>query len=555
MFVDEISVSLSAWKWWDWVATFRREKYIPKWGPWGWDWWKWWDVYIVTNENLNTLSKYRNHKELKAKNWEHWATNCMHWADWENLIIEVPVWTLVKNEETWDLIADLDKKNIKFLLYKWWRWWYWNAHFTSSTRQAPRFAEIWDIPEKWEIRLELKLTADIWIIWVPSAWKSSLISNLTNVKPKIWDYPFTTLVPNLWVLEHKWKSLVLEDVPGLIPWASQWKWLWIEFLKHIERTKVLLHLLDVSRLDNIFQDYEDIRKELRLFSDDLDEKEEIIGLSKADLLDDEMLDFILKEFQNKYPDKKVFVISSASRKWVPELSDYLINFAREEITEEAEEENEIEELTVFDLRESVNPRAVEVEYLWNYLFRAKWERLEQIVRMTNFDNFEAIMRVYDVMDKMWVIKKVERELSKILKNNDWAKLSFFEESEDPRDFVEDDLDNKNEDSNIIDKSNESNDFDEFDEELIDENRFLEVEIWEESGDYDILEDDDEWETFNHNYEDNNLDSENKNQDYKVDEKHNEEEDNFDDLREEEEFMPRIMIWEKTIDLEKLRFKI
>lgn len=533
MFVDEVSVSLSAWKWWDWVATFRREKYIPKWGPWWGDWWNWWDVYIVTNENLNTLSKYRNHKALKARNWENGATNCMHGADWEDLIVEVPVWTLVKNEETWDLIADLDKKNLKFLLYKWWRWGYWNAHFTSSTRQAPRFAELWDIPEKWEIRLELKLTADIWIIWIPSAWKSSLISNLTNVKPKIWDYPFTTLVPNLWVLDHKWKSLVLEDVPGLIPWASQGKWLWIEFLKHIERTKVLLHLLDVSRLDSIFQDYEDIRKELKLFSPDLDKKEEIIALSKADLLDDEMLDFILKEFQSKYSDKKVFVISSASRKWVEELSDYLIEFAKQEET--VEEEKEVEEMTVFDLRENTNPRAVEVEYLWNFVFKAKWERLEQIVRMTNFDNFEAVMRVYDVMDKMWVIRKVERDLAKILEKSDWAKLSFFEDTSKPKikDFDEEDFDDFNDD------------FDDFDEENIDESRVEAVDISQEfeNWDFDELDEDkfEEEEIFE------TIDT--------LDDSDLEVEDDFSDLEEDEEFMPRIIIWERTIDLEKLRFKI
>lgn len=139
-----------------------------------------------------------------------------------------------------------------------------------------------------------------------SAWKSTLIWTVTNVKPKIWDYPFTTLTPNLWVLEHKWKTLVLEDVPGLIPWASEGKWLWIQFLRHIERTKVILHLLDMYRLDQVFKDYEDIRYELTTFSPELAIKEEIIVFSKADLLDKEMKDFIVSEFKKRFNKTKLW---------------------------------------------------------------------------------------------------------------------------------------------------------------------------------------------------------------------------------------------------------
>ena len=426
MFIDEVKLKLISWKWWDGIVSWRREKYIPKWWPWWWDWGKWWDVYIETDSNLNTLSDYRHKKVIKADSWESWWTNQMHWSDAQDLILRVPVWTIVKDADTWEVIADLDEENLRLLILKWWKWGFWNSHFCSSTRQAPAFAELWDEAQERNISLELKLVADIWIIWVPSAWKSSLISVITNVKPKIWDYPFTTLVPNLWVLEHKWKNLVLEDVPWLIPWAHEWKWLWINFLKHIERTWVLLHLLDLYKMDQIFQDYEDIRKELEYFSPELAKKEEIIWLSKADLLDSEMKKFILWEFKKRYPNKKVFIISSATWEWVEELKDYFIdNFAKQSEETDLKEKN-IKIISLFDDDSDKNARNTVLKYLWNYEFEATWNRIEQIVRMTDFSNPEAVSRVIDVLEKIWIMKKIESKLNKISEEEKLDNSSFFE---------------------------------------------------------------------------------------------------------------------------------
>ena len=426
MFIDEVKLKLISGKWWDGIVSWRREKYIPKWWPWWWDWGKWWDVYIETDSNLNTLSDYRHKKVIKADSWESWWTNQMHWSDAQDLILRVPVWTIVKDADTWEVIADLDEENLRLLILKWWKWGFWNSHFCSSTRQAPAFAELWDEAQEKNISLELKLVADIWIIWVPSAWKSSLISVITNVKPKIWDYPFTTLVPNLWVLEHKWKNLVLEDVPWLIPWAHEWKWLWINFLKHIERTWVLLHLLDLYKMDQIFQDYEDIRKELEYFSPELAKKEEIIWLSKADLLDSEMKKFILWEFKKRYPNKKVFIISSATWEWVEELKDYFIdNFAKQGEETDLKEKN-IKIISLFDDDSDKDARNTVLKYLWNYEFEATWNRIEQIVRMTDFSNPEAVSRVMDVLEKIWIMKKIESKLNKISEEEKLDNSSFFE---------------------------------------------------------------------------------------------------------------------------------
>jgi len=429
MFIDEVEIKVISGKWGDGLVSWRREKYIPKWGPWGWDGWDWASVYLETTTNLNTLSEYRHKKILAAEKGERWGTNTCHWANAPHLILRVPVWTIITDSNTWEKIADLDEDKTRFLLVKWWKWGFWNAHFCSSTRQAPAFAELWDVVQEKDLKLELKLVADIWIIWIPSAGKSTLISKITNVEAKIGDYPFTTLVPNLWVLDHKGKSLVLEDVPGLIPWAHKWKGLWVEFLKHIERTWVLVHLLDSYRLDNIFSDYEDIRNELVLFSDKLKEKEEIVVFSKADLLDDEIKEFLISEFKKKYKDVKVFMISSATWEWIEELKDFLIdNYSKEKVIE-IDEDGE-EKIKMYDLKENKDPRKVSVTYEGDLLFKASWERLEQIVRMTDFDNMEAVMRVYNVLDKMMVIRDIEIKLKEVMEEEDIDNSFFFEWSEE-----------------------------------------------------------------------------------------------------------------------------
>ncbi len=422
MFIDEVSIKIIAGKWGDGVVTWRREKYIPKWGPWGWDWWNGWDIYFATDESLNTLSDFRNKKVLQAQDGEKWGTNCRHGQNSPDLTIKVPVGTLITDEVTGEIIADLSEKNMKVLLAQWGRGGYGNAHFTSSTRQAPWFAELWDIGEEKHLTLELKLVADVGIIGIPSAGKSTLISVLTNVKPKIADYPFTTLIPNLWVLEHKSKTLVIEDVPGLIKWASKWKWLGIEFLKHIERTGVLIHMLDMYRLDNIFTDYKDIRHELEVFSKQIAKKKEIIVLSKADLLDKEMKKYILSEFKKKIPRKKVFIVSAATGEGVEELKNYLIdNVKKATLTTKKQDDSKMK---IFDLKAQLDDNDYRIKYIWNLVFEVKGARIEQIIRMTDFSNMEAVERVYDVLDKIWAIKRVKKEVKKIFQE-EWINTNFF----------------------------------------------------------------------------------------------------------------------------------
>lgn len=424
MFIDEVKIKVVAGKWGDGIVTWRREKYIPKWGPWGGNGGNGGDVFLATDESLNTLSDFRNKKVLTAQEGDKWGTNCRHGLNAPHLTIKVPVGTLVKDAKTGELIADLSEKDTQVAIVKWWRGGFGNAHFTSSTRQAPWFAEIGDIGEERELHLELKLVADVGIIGIPSAGKSTLISVLTNVKPKIADYPFTTLVPNLWVMDHKNKSLVIEDVPGLIKWASKGKWLGIEFLKHIERTGILIHMLDLYRLDNIFSDYRDIRHELEVFSKTIAKKKEIIVLSKADLLDKEMKKYILSEFKKKIKRKKVFVLSAATGEGLKELKDYLIDNVKKVSLKT--KKSEVKKYTVFDLKEQGNDKDYRIRYIGNLTFELSGKRLEQIVRMTNFDNMESVERVYDVLDKVWAIKKIRKDLTRIFEKENIDTSFFFE---------------------------------------------------------------------------------------------------------------------------------
>lgn len=433
MFIDEVSIHVIAGKGWDGLVSWRREKYIPKGGPWGWDGWDGASIWIEADENLNTLSEFRHKKVISAENGERGMPNLKHGKNGEDLILKVPVGTLIREEENRELIVDLQFHGQKIEIVKWGRGGYGNAHFCSSVRQAPAFAELWDIPEEKHLYLELKLVADIGIIGIPSAGKSTLISKLSNVKPKIGDYPFTTLTPNLWVLEYKWKSLVLEDVPGLIPGASEGKGLGIEFLKHIERTGVLLHLVDLYRLDQVFSDYEDIRIELSQFSNELLEKEEIIVFSKADLLDTEMKEHILREFQEKHQTTKYFVISAATGEWIEELKDYLVDNIKtvSNIIEDIEASNQDAARKIYNLSsQEPDPKNTKIKYEGNLIFRVSGVRLEQIVRMTDFENKEAVMRVYDVLDKMGIMRKIESQLNTILEKEGVDNSFFFEGSEE-----------------------------------------------------------------------------------------------------------------------------
>lgn len=322
--IDHVKITVRAGKGGDGIVAFRREKYVPKGGPNGGDGGKGGDLYFMATNNLNTLEGFRYKKVFEAEKGERGGGSNLTGHGGDDLTLKVPVGTLVYEigEEKGNLIADFISEGETILIVKGGEGGRGNTRFKSATNRTPRHAEPGKPGEGKELELELKLLADVGLIGLPNAGKSTLISQLTAAKPKIADYPFTTLEPNLGVMYHKGKATVLADIPGLIEGASKGKGLGVEFLKHIERTKILLHLIDVSTQGDKLKDFETIKKELADFGQKLDKKPEIIVLSKIDLVDPNKI----KELENDFSKKKLIVlkISSFSGEGLDTLKDKII---------------------------------------------------------------------------------------------------------------------------------------------------------------------------------------------------------------------------------------
>ncbi len=304
MFQDEATITVTGGSGGPGCVSWRREKYIPKGGPDGGDGGKGGSVFLQADSNTDTLSLYRSTKNFKAENGEGGMKKNKHGKSGNDLLLIVPPGTQIREGK--EVLADLAHHGDEVQVVQGGRGGFGNTHFKSSVRQRPDFAEKGEPGTTKTLTLELKLVADVGIIGYPSVGKSTLISTISESKPKIGDYPFTTLVPNLGVVEIDERSFVVCDVPGLIEGASEGKGLGHQFLKHIERCRVLLHLLDLSRamqdgevdVQVLVDDYNAIRKELETFSPDLAEKREIVALSKADLAPD-TVDDIVSQLQKK----------------------------------------------------------------------------------------------------------------------------------------------------------------------------------------------------------------------------------------------------------------
>lgn len=403
MFIDAVDVKFRAGNGGNGLVSWRREARIAKWGPFGGDGGRWGDVIVIADPNINTLSDFRYVKEVAAEDGQRGGIQLMHGSNAEDKIVKLPVGTLIYDMNG-KLLHDLAKPGENVRLCIGWRGGYGNAHFVAATRRTPSFAENGDTGTKLNVHLELKLVADVGIIGIPSAGKSTLISCLTSVRPKIADYPFTTLIPNLGVMEYKGQNMVLEDVPGLIPDAHKGAGLGIEFLKHIERTRILCHLLDAGKYEECIADYDAIRNELGLFNPELLKKEEIIVLTKCDLLDPEMVADLVSQIEKKTK-KKVFPISAPIGDWLKELQDELIRHKPQEIIEP-----ETKERVIIDLVKEKDPNDFSIAHEGDHRYRVSGERIEQIVRMTPMKYPEAVDRVWDVMHKRKILPAIIREV-------------------------------------------------------------------------------------------------------------------------------------------------
>ena len=342
MFTDYVKITIKSGNGGDGAITFRREKYVAAGGPDGGDGGRGGNIYFRVDPNANTLIDFRYTKKFKAQNGENGSGANKYGKSGEDLYIDVPIGTIIKDAETGKIVADLSKQGQVELILKGGRGGKGNSHFATATRQVPRFAEAGEDGEEKEIILELKLLADVGLLGFPNVGKSTFLSRVTDAKPKIANYHFTTLEPNLGVVKSKnGDSFVIADIPGLIEGASEGTGLGIQFLRHVERTRLLLHLIDVSGIEgrNPIEDYKTINEELKKYSEKLSNKKQIIVANKIDIMQD---DVGLKELEKmaKKDNIELFKISGVTGEGVTELLDrvtsVLKTLPKEEMVEETE---------------------------------------------------------------------------------------------------------------------------------------------------------------------------------------------------------------------------
>ena len=288
-FIDQAKIYIKAGDGGRGCVSFRREKFIPRGGPNGGDGGRGGHITFIADSNVNTLLDIKLKQHYRAEKGEHGKGKDMHGRNGKDLVIRVPVGTMVKEFETGEMLADLIEEEQRFIIATGGRGGLGNAHFKSSTRRTPRFAQPGEPGEEKNIVLELKLLADVGLLGLPNAGKSTLISSLSSAKPKIADYPFTTLAPILGVVNYgDYGSFVIADIPGLIEDAHKGTGLGFQFLRHVERTSILLHLVDISDMaeGDPVENFKKINNELKLYSSDLMKKTQIVAATKLDIKGD-----------------------------------------------------------------------------------------------------------------------------------------------------------------------------------------------------------------------------------------------------------------------------
>jgi GTP-binding protein len=405
MFIDIAKVSVKAGKGGNGCVAFRREKYEPMGGPAGGDGGDGGSIILEADEGLRTLLDFRYKRQYQATNGEDGRGKKQFGSDGGNLVLRVPTGTLVKDEETGIVLADLKEDGQRYVCAKGGRGGKGNTKFKNSIRRTPRFAEPGTKGEEREILLELKLLADIGLIGFPNVGKSTILSQVTSAKPKIANYHFTTLKPNLGVVSiGEGHSYVLADIPGLIEGASEGAGLGHEFLRHVERTRLLLHVIDASGQEDRdpVKDFYKINEELNQYSEKLSGKKQIIVLNKLDLPQaQENLQRIKDEFEKDY---EIFEVSAATGQGLDELK----KIAYERLLKIEEEIVFVDENLVESFHERKERDTIVITKEDGYYY-GQGEFLERLVDSTNFDDFESFSNFQKVLIDKGVINKL-REL-------------------------------------------------------------------------------------------------------------------------------------------------
>jgi len=438
MFVDRAKVSLKAGDGGNGAVSFRREIYIPKGGPDGGDGGKGGNIIFRADRNTNTLIDFRFTPILTAENGKNGSGQRSAGRSGKDLIVDVPVGTIVyrlEHENTRRsrvLIADLVRDGQTAVIARGGDGGFGNAHFKSSTRQAPIIAEVGEPGEEFEAELELKTMADIGLVGLPNAGKSTFLSVVSNAKPEIADYPFTTLTPNLGVATIDGRDLLISDIPGLIEGAAEGKGLGHDFLRHVDRTAVLLHLIDVYNND-AGEAYRIIRNELNKYSD-LKDRPEVVALTKCEGVDDDIIKMQMSSILAQNPSAKIFAISAQAHQGLTELLRELkkvcyesMKQTRENFKEASRDEHETEisaqsrladeefsrraaqseqdkpfSVPTIKLGDSALKDTWKVEKREDGSFLVTGEKIEKFARRTDMNNYASINRLRDIMKKLGI---------------------------------------------------------------------------------------------------------------------------------------------------------
>lgn len=407
MFVDYVKINVKAGSGGNGAITFHREKYVDNGGPDGGDGGQGGSIYFVADKNLNTLLNFRYTKKVEANSGSNGEKKNKTGRSAEDIYVQVPIGTVITNIATGKIIKDLKEDGEIALVAKGGNGGKGNQHFANSTRQAPRFAELGEKGEEKELELELKLIADVGIIGFPNVGKSTIISMLSEAKPKIANYHFTTLEPSLGVVKSKsGQTFVMADIPGIIEGASEGVGLGIKFLRHVERTRLLLHVIDISGSEDRdpVDDYKKINAELKNFSKSLSERKQLIVANKIDILGD---NDNLKRLEKICKEDGVEIIQiSAATKFNLDVLVEKIASELEKLPKEIfeEDENSYEEITLEKEEKDYEINIIKGEYIVTGI------RIENLMRRVNFGDLESRQYMQRTLKQIGVMQKL-REMN------------------------------------------------------------------------------------------------------------------------------------------------
>lgn len=434
MFVDKAEIIVSSGKGGNGAVTFRREPYVPDGGPDGGDGGDGGDVIIAADNNLRTLMDLKYKRKYKAENGSDGMRRKKYGKKGKNLIIKVPLGTMVIDKDTGLLIKDLNAIGDSVVVAKGGKGGKGNVHFKSSTRQAPNFAESGELAQEREIILELKLISDVGLVGLPNVGKSTILSVATSARPKIANYHFTTIDPNLGIVDFVDNSFVLADIAGIIEGAHKGQGLGLTFLKHIERTKILIHVVDAAGSEGStpLKDYRIINNELKQYDDKLEKKVKIIAANKIDLINfDDLYSDILKNYNEfieevKKEGKIVVPISAATNKGIKELMGIALNKLEEQKIEEQNSDTENKEIPLYDFEKyniDSDYKNLYASVDENGTFILEGKQLTKIFNSTNFNDISSLRYLYKYIVRAGGIKKLKK-LG--LKEGDTIKINDFE---------------------------------------------------------------------------------------------------------------------------------